>query len=256
MYCSEEHRRLHSVASHSVTCGHVPPSSIPSLIDDTPPPVPLKFPLMASHILAATLIQQLTRASSAPPPSSPPSPPSSSSSPPPLWSDLGRLCYAELDPLALGDDYESLIAHLHSHLHRHPSLSSTSLTLPQLRALLPPALHLRTLALLHLNAHSVHPTPLPLPSSPIATALFPYAASFNHDCEPNVQLDYPLQEGEGGGKRVGVWRALREVDEGEELCNAYTDVARPVEERRAYLQWAYGFVCRCQRCTREAEESS
>ena len=247
-YCSAEHQRLHALASHSITCGHIPPSSHPPPLtqDTTPPPLPLKFPLMAADLLATTLIQTLT-------PSLSPSP---SSPLPLLWMDLGPLCHAELDPLTFTPDYAALLSHLHSHLHLHPSLTSTHLTPSQLSALLPPSLHLRALALLHLNCHSVHPTPLPLPSPPFATALFPYAATFNHHCHPNLALTYPLQTsgagGTGGGKRVGVWTALRDVEEGEELCNTYTDLGAPVEQRRAYLEWAYGFRCECERCVQEA----
>ena len=242
-YCSAEHQRLHALASHSITCGHTPPSSVPLLTpDDNPIPLPLKFPFMAAELLATTLLQMLTpRASDS----------SSTSSFPPIWQDLGPLCHAELDPLPFTADHTALLSHLLSHLHLHPSLSSTQLTPTQLSALLPPSLHLRALALLHLNCHSVHPTPLPLPSSPFATALFPFAATFNHDCQPNLALTYPLQQ-HGHGKRVGVWTALSDVDEGCELTNAYTDVSRPVDERREYLSWAYGFECSCSRCVEEA----
>ena len=80
------------------------------------------------------------------------------------------------------------------------------------------------------------------------TGLFPLQAMLNHDCEPNVTL---LKE-EGQEERDGrvVARLTRDVEAGEELCNAYVDVSLPVRRRRRELR-EYGFECTCARCERE-----
>ena len=246
-YCSDEHRHLHASIHHSVTCGYYPPSSAPSLLDIEPvPPVPAKFPIIASHLLTTTLIQTLL-------PAVPASADNSSPSRPRLWDDIGRLCHVELDSALLTSDYQHIIQHLSRNLHRHPQLASTKLDTAALSALLPLSLYSRLVALLHLNCHSLFASPTA--HSPLATALFVHGSFFNHDCSPNVELQHPLREAESrGGERAGVWTATRDVQAGEELCNPYTDVSVGVKQRRGYLEWAYGFVCHCERCVAESGE--
>ena len=245
-YCSEDHRRLHDAAFHSVLCSYVPPSCLPSALDDNVTPAPLlKFPIMAAAVLTQTLIQMLTPAVTATGQQS-----ASLPSLPPLWSDIGRLAHAELDETTLAADHADLLSHLLLHHHRHPVLRSCSLSLPALAALLPLPLYSRTVGLLHLNCHSLYASPDA--STPLATALFAQAALFNHSCSPNLALQQPLQQAEmADGRRAGVWKALRPVAAGEELTNAYTDCDAPLSKRRSFLKWAYGFDCHCERCTAE-----
>lgn len=243
VYCSDEHKRLHSLSHHSLTCGYYPPSSAPStaLLDIEPaPPVPAKFPIMASQLLARTLVQMLL--------------PAAPSSPPRLWDDIGRLCHVELESALLTADYQHTIQHLSSSIHRHPQLANTKLDAATLSTLLPLPLYSRLVAVLHLNCHSLYSSSSA--HSPLATALFVQGALFNHSCSPNVQLQQPLREAEegSGGGRVGVWLASRGIVAGEELCNSYTDVSVGVKQRREYLEWAYGFTCQCERCKAESGE--
>lgn len=80
------------------------------------------------------------------------------------------------------------------------------------------------------------------------TGLFPLQATLNHSCEPNVTLLKDEGEEERDGRVVA--RLTRDVAEGEELCNAYVDIALPVRRRRRELR-EYGFECDCARCMRE-----
>ena len=205
---------------------------------------------MASHLLTTTLLQMLVPAQS-----------SSAAAPsrPPLWDDIGRLCHAQLDSALLSVDYQHLLDHLSRSLSRHPQLASTTLDTATLSALLPLPLYARLVALLHLNCHSVFAAASD--ASPLATALFVHGSLFNHSCAPNVELQQPLYPSDAltaapgsAGMRVGVWLATRDVAAGEELCNAYTDVSVGVKQRSEYLEWAYGFVCRCERCEAERRE--
>jgi hypothetical protein len=69
------------------------------------------------------------------------------------------------------------------------------------------------------------------------------AANFNHSCQPNVTHE-PDDEG-----RM-VFRALRDIEPGEECCVVYFDLKEyaTVEERRAALEDMFQFVCMCERC--------
>ena len=238
-YCSEAHRRLHEAAFHSVLCGYVAPSCLPSALDDDVTPAPLlKFPIMAAQLLTQTLIQMLTPTAAAA---------SQQPAVPALWSDIGRLTHAELDEATLAADHADLLSHLLQHYHRHPALRRCSLSLPSLAALLPLPLYSRTVGLLHLNCHSLYSAPDS--SSPLASALFTQASLLNHSCSPNLALQQPLQQADrADGRRVGVWKAVRSVAAGEELTNAYTDCDAPIKTRRGFLRWAYGFDCQCERC--------
>ena len=43
--------------------------------------------------------------------------------------------------------------------------------------------------------------------------------------------------------------ALRDIDEGAEMCISYTSTAEGPTQRRAHLRDYYGFTCACARCT-------
>ncbi|PCH35105.1 hypothetical protein WOLCODRAFT_106983 [Wolfiporia cocos MD-104 SS10] len=50
-----------------------------------------------------------------------------------------------------------------------------------------------------------------------------------------------------------VFRALREIAPGEELCVNYIDLLATRDERRGVLQQHFGFTCICSVCTSEGE---
>jgi SET and MYND domain-containing protein len=49
-------------------------------------------------------------------------------------------------------------------------------------------------------------------------------------------------------------RAIREIERGEALTIAYIDTDKSATARRAVLEFAYGFTCRCERCVEETRE--
>ncbi|MEY3481146.1 MAG: hypothetical protein RIQ71_1921 [Verrucomicrobiota bacterium] len=71
--------------------------------------------------------------------------------------------------------------------------------------------------------------------------LFPLGSLFNHSCLPNCTY---VNEG-----AQLVFRLLRPVSEGEELCVNYTELYAARDERRAELLAGKSFECRCRRCT-------
>ena len=72
--------------------------------------------------------------------------------------------------------------------------------------------------------------------------LFPLGSLFNHSCLPNCTY---VNEG-----AQLVFRLLRPVREGEELCVNYTQLYAARDERRTELLASKSFECRCRRCTR------
>ena len=71
--------------------------------------------------------------------------------------------------------------------------------------------------------------------------LFPLGSIFNHSCLPNCTYT-------NEGPQL-VFRLLRPVREGEELCVNYTELYAARDERRAELHATKSFECRCRRCT-------
>jgi hypothetical protein len=70
----------------------------------------------------------------------------------------------------------------------------------------------------------------------------------NHSCSPNVVILYRTHE--WGEPLVAHVVALRDIEEGEELCISYIDADIPYEARREALA-NYGFSCNCIKCERE-----
>jgi SET and MYND domain-containing protein len=71
--------------------------------------------------------------------------------------------------------------------------------------------------------------------------LFPLGSIFNHSCLPNCTYT-------NEGPQL-VFRLLRPVREGEELCVNYTELYAARDERRTELHATKSFECRCRRCT-------
>lgn len=85
----------------------------------------------------------------------------------------------------------------------------------------------------------------------IARGIWADASFFNHSCSPN------LSRCRYGRRRV--FKAKRDISEGEELCIAYLKALDPrssdVSKRRMTLLGTLGFVCQCTSCKEEAETS-
>ncbi|KAI0761260.1 SET domain-containing protein [Trametes elegans] len=78
--------------------------------------------------------------------------------------------------------------------------------------------------------------------------VFFLAARFNHSCRPNVARAW-----DEGAQRM-TFRALRAVEEGEELCMNYVDVLGTRAQREEELKEAFGFECACEVCALDFEE--
>jgi hypothetical protein len=50
-----------------------------------------------------------------------------------------------------------------------------------------------------------------------------------------------------------VYRALRDVKEGEELCISYVEESEPKRERRKTLRENFYFDCSCHKCSTEED---
>eukprot|EP00747_Dinoflagellata_sp_TGD_P013197 gnl/TRDRNA2_/TRDRNA2_122337_c1_seq2.p1 gnl/TRDRNA2_/TRDRNA2_122337_c1~~gnl/TRDRNA2_/TRDRNA2_122337_c1_seq2.p1 ORF type:complete len:119 (+),score=11.02 gnl/TRDRNA2_/TRDRNA2_122337_c1_seq2:130-486(+) len=80
--------------------------------------------------------------------------------------------------------------------------------------------------------------------------LFALLSRINHSCVPNVQKQRSRRTDEF------VVTAVRNIREGEELCISYGVPEGSVNERRAWLDMKYKFVCHCEACDREIAGST
>ena len=78
--------------------------------------------------------------------------------------------------------------------------------------------------------------------APRRSALFLAVARFNHSCDPSA-----LNDADGTVANV---RALRDLEEGEEVTISYVPVGWDLA-RRAQALSTFGFRCRCERCAKE-----
>ncbi|SCZ98032.1 BZ3500_MvSof-1268-A1-R1_Chr3-3g06531 [Microbotryum saponariae] len=78
-------------------------------------------------------------------------------------------------------------------------------------------------------------------------AIYNFASRFNHSCLSNVSYQFV-------GDRILV-RAIKTIEEGEEVVLSYTDSMRGFEERRMH-QEKHGFECGCRLCALDAGEGS
>lgn len=81
-----------------------------------------------------------------------------------------------------------------------------------------------------------------------SAAIFLFGSRFNSSCQPNVSNYWDERM-----RKITFW-ATRAVAAGEELCISYSPGLAVREERRRWLQAAFGFVCRCAACGREGAE--
>ncbi|KXS16376.1 SET domain-containing protein [Gonapodya prolifera JEL478] len=87
----------------------------------------------------------------------------------------------------------------------------------------------------------------------VGSALFPLASMLNHSCAPNAAVAFSASP-EHHAPLIHVL-ADRDIAEGEEVTISYVDPDggdyKIGDERRMWLEWAYGFKCRCPRCMHE-----
>ena len=100
-------------------------------------------------------------------------------------------------------------------------------------------LFLRWASQINSNSHGLNHTNAANES--MGFGLFPLCSIFNHSCLPNCTYT-------NEGPQL-VFRLLRPVREGEELCVNYTELYATRDERRAELHATKSFECRCRRCT-------
>ena len=89
-------------------------------------------------------------------------------------------------------------------------------------------------------------------------AMYYTACKMNHSCQPNVVARYTYSC--SGGGSMARWgpnfplviqcTALRDIDEGEELCISYIQNDMSFDERQGALE-NYGFTCNCSKCINE-----
>lgn len=75
----------------------------------------------------------------------------------------------------------------------------------------------------------------------VGNAVYILPSFYNHDCDPNVHIIWM----DSTHARL---KALRDIDEGEELRICYIDASLDHNARQEILQGGFGFSCSCHRC--------
>ncbi|KAG8091575.1 hypothetical protein GUJ93_ZPchr0012g19480 [Zizania palustris] len=75
----------------------------------------------------------------------------------------------------------------------------------------------------------------------VGNAVYMLPSFYNHDCDPNTHIIWL----ESADARL---KALRDIEEGEELRICYIDASMDVDARQKILADGFGFQCRCLRC--------
>jgi hypothetical protein len=76
---------------------------------------------------------------------------------------------------------------------------------------------------------------------PIGIGIYPFAALCNHSCAPNVHYTTSV-----GGSIEFV--ALQDIEEGDEIFDAYTDIYSSYSQRQEVLLMTKHFICTCSKC--------
>ena len=88
----------------------------------------------------------------------------------------------------------------------------------------------------------------------LGAGVFPLAAQFNHCCDPNATFSTSNTcDGPNYGATIQV-RAIRDIDEGEEIFVNYVPLDKSRYSRRMNLVLTKGFVCSCMRCLRKCPD--
>ncbi|KAL0316906.1 UNVERIFIED_CONTAM: Histone-lysine N-methyltransferase ATXR4 [Sesamum radiatum] len=75
----------------------------------------------------------------------------------------------------------------------------------------------------------------------VGNAVYVLPSLYNHDCDPNVNIVWV----ENVDAKV---KALRDIEEGEELRICYIDASMDYKARQRILYEGFGFHCNCPRC--------
>ncbi|KAL6642930.1 hypothetical protein ACP70R_021111 [Stipagrostis hirtigluma subsp. patula] len=75
----------------------------------------------------------------------------------------------------------------------------------------------------------------------VGNAVYMLPSFYNHDCDPNTHIVW-LENADAKLK------ALRDIEEGEELRICYIDTSMDVNARQKILADGFGFECHCLRC--------
>ncbi|WOK92442.1 histone-lysine N-methyltransferase ATXR4 [Canna indica] len=75
----------------------------------------------------------------------------------------------------------------------------------------------------------------------VGNAIYMLPSFYNHDCDPNAHIIWL----ENANAKL---KALRDIEEGEELRICYIDASMDFEARQKILAEGFGFQCRCLRC--------
>ncbi|KAL5720307.1 Histone-lysine N-methyltransferase atxr4 [Ranunculus cassubicifolius] len=75
----------------------------------------------------------------------------------------------------------------------------------------------------------------------VGNAIYMLPSFYNHDCDPNVHIIWI----ENVNARL---KALRDIEEGEELRICYIDASMDHDARQTILSQGFGFKCTCARC--------
>lgn len=78
--------------------------------------------------------------------------------------------------------------------------------------------------------------------------LFLTCSRFNSDCSPNVHNEWDAR------KEEMVFRALKDIKEGDDLCITYVVQWLTREHRRQRLAKSFNFPCQCATCSLEGKE--
>ncbi|KAL9150632.1 hypothetical protein ABFS82_11G001700 [Erythranthe guttata] len=77
--------------------------------------------------------------------------------------------------------------------------------------------------------------------SAVGNAVYVLPSLYNHDCDPNVNILWI----ENADAKI---KALRDIEEGEELRICYIDASMDYGARQRILHQGFGFQCNCPRC--------
>ncbi|EKM57569.1 uncharacterized protein PHACADRAFT_251260 [Phanerochaete carnosa HHB-10118-sp] len=99
-----------------------------------------------------------------------------------------------------------------------------------------------------LLGNGTHLKAAPQPLGELA-GIFLLASRINSSCTPNVSKSWDEI------RNVMVFRTLRDVQDGEELCFNYCDVLSAQDERKRTLMEEFGFDCTCDACRLGGEEA-
>ncbi|XP_064406459.1 histone-lysine N-methyltransferase SMYD3-like [Halichondria panicea] len=83
--------------------------------------------------------------------------------------------------------------------------------------------------------------------SPVGVALYTTPSLLNHSCRPNTLALF-------NGRQI-LFKAVRDINPGEQLFISYTDTVQLLSERQTDLQKGYNFTCACERCLEDISKS-